>query len=241
MVLTAGKKWGVAVGVLVFLFLLIVVILAALPFKLSDTDALQLYQLMKDVDELLRQRGVSYVVESGTLLGCVRHQGIIPWDDDLDIQILKQDEEAFLATRPFFQRLGYDIRQTGFGYRIQPHLAKNLTFPFCDVFITSFGSDGLSHNKNHSFKKCTFKDSEYFPIKRYKFGEFEVNGPAQGERFLDRCYGASWRDTYYKEINHRILFIVLPIRLKMKPEHYKCLMPTGPVTDRVTPAITGVM
>ncbi len=46
-----------------------------------------MYQITKDISELFGCFGLSYWIHSGTLLGAVRHKGIIPWDDDLDFAI----------------------------------------------------------------------------------------------------------------------------------------------------------
>lgn len=230
--LSNGQIAGIIIGAVLLVFFAVAIGVSFLPFRLTQGDILSLYQLMKDVDAILLRAGVSYIVEGGTLLGCVRHGGMIPWDDDLDIQILAEDEQAFLALRPVFATIGLDIRPTGFGWRIQPAGKRNLAFPFCDVFITSFGPDACSHNKNHSFKRCYFKREEYFPVKRYKFGEIEVNGPSSPNAFLDRCYGATWPDTWFKTFNHKFLYFHIPQPKKMKPKDYKCAVPTGPVVER---------
>lgn len=41
-----------------------------------------LYQLMKDVHDIFTKYKIPYLIEAGTFLGAVRHEGIIPWDDD---------------------------------------------------------------------------------------------------------------------------------------------------------------
>lgn len=43
------------------------------------------------VDEISRRHDIPYWIEGGTLLGAVRHGGFIPWDDDLDIALMRKD------------------------------------------------------------------------------------------------------------------------------------------------------
>ena len=49
------------------------------------------------VDKVCREHGLHYYIYDGTMLGAVRHGGFIPWDDDLDIAMPREDYEQFIA------------------------------------------------------------------------------------------------------------------------------------------------
>nr|MCR5785043.1 LicD family protein [Eubacterium sp.] len=51
--------------------------------------------ILKDIDALCLRHGIGYFAEWGTMLGAVRHRGFIPWDDDLDICMIRSDFERF--------------------------------------------------------------------------------------------------------------------------------------------------
>jgi hypothetical protein len=112
-------------------FVIVAVGVSFYPFKLSSKDTLKLYQMMKDVDEVMRANNVPYIAESGTLLGSVRHGGLIPWDDDLDIQVLKENEASFLwHWPPFFIRWITTSVKQSLGTAFNPKAAKPWLFRF---------------------------------------------------------------------------------------------------------------
>ena len=46
---------------------------------------------------MFERHGIHYSIEGGTAIGALRHQGLIPWDDDLDIGVLEEDEDKLLG------------------------------------------------------------------------------------------------------------------------------------------------
>lgn len=53
-------------------------------------------QMLKDFMELCDRNQIEYFAISGTAIGAVRHQGFIPWDDDIDIALLRSDYRKFV-------------------------------------------------------------------------------------------------------------------------------------------------
>lgn len=69
-------------------------------YELSDQDVKdiqkELLEIMKDIDRFCRKYQITYFTCGGTCLGAVRHQGFIPWDDDMDICMPRKDYERFI-------------------------------------------------------------------------------------------------------------------------------------------------
>ena len=57
---------------------------------------LVMLRMFKIIDYICRKHNLRYWMCSGTLLGAIRHKGFIPWDDDLDICMIREDYEKFL-------------------------------------------------------------------------------------------------------------------------------------------------
>lgn len=55
-------------------------------------------QIMDEVHNFCIEHNLRYSLFSGTLLGCIRHKGFIPWDDDIDIAMPREDYEIFAKT-----------------------------------------------------------------------------------------------------------------------------------------------
>lgn len=120
------------------------------PEEFRKMQLLELDMLI-EFDRVCRKHDIKYSILAGTLLGAVRHKGFIPWDDDADIGMLREEYEKFKSViselNPeicFFQdhttdseyRWGYGkLRRTGTEYvRVGQEHLKCKTGIFVDVF-----------------------------------------------------------------------------------------------------------
>ena len=87
-------------------------------------------ELLKKLDEVCKKNNLRYFGDSGTLLGAVRHNGFIPWDDDIDVVMLREDYDKLIEignkefNDPFFLQSAYS--DTGY-YREHAQLRNSNT------------------------------------------------------------------------------------------------------------------
>ena len=184
-------------------------------YNISLDTKNKLLNLLKIVINIFDETNIKYTIAFGTLLGAVRHNNIIPWDDDIDLEIpdnylevlesekfndllLKHNLKLILhksndlpSNKPLVLKIySLDGSETGYNWK----------FPFIDLFITS-----LVDGKYQLMcgKKCSdwypYNPKSYYPkvdfdnLVDYKFGNLIVKGISNPENYLNLRYGKDWK------------------------------------------------
>ncbi len=93
---------------------------------LKDIKILML-EMLDEIDEFCRNLDIKYFLVGGSLLGAIRHNGFIPWDDDIDIGMPRKDYEKFIQTF---------TSETGVTKIVGFNNTKNYIWPFAKAIHT---------------------------------------------------------------------------------------------------------
>ena len=137
--------------------------------------------IMDEIHNFCREHNIRYFLMQGTLLGSVRHRGFIPWDDDLDIGMFREDYEKFCQL--FHSDKHYEIRctqrnsdyylpfakviDTRISLREEVYQAPPIG-AYVDVFILDHvekGSEKLNGYYRRSLK-ATLEDLKYMEMRK---------------------------------------------------------------------------
>ena len=66
-------------------------------------------EVLMEIDRVCKKHNIQYFADWGTLLGTVRHGGFIPWDDDLDIVMKREDYIKFMTVARYDMEEGFDV------------------------------------------------------------------------------------------------------------------------------------
>lgn len=175
--------------------------------KISLEEAKQIMlSILKEIDKVCKEHNINYWLDGGTLLGAIRHKGFIPWDDDIDIAMLREDFEKFkkvakLKMKEDFYLEIFDLENIFKGMPLKVR-AKNT------IYIEKW-------DKKNSKKKGIFID--VFPFDRFSLNKKEL----RKELFPKYLYQLKTMRFWIKGLTIKnILKAIAIVILKLIPNKY---------------------
>lgn len=187
--------------------------------KLDPNTAATLYAVAHGVSSFFEKHGIEYRICHGSLLGAFRHQGIIPWDDDMDLMIHPNDMDKckrLFEEGTFSKETGLSVRKqtwTGGWQCFHPDSPKGdgplkeTGLPFLDVFGTKLDSSGNHIVHDSKIMKTLFteehiKVDEWKKPQKYAFGPLTLTSIQNAEDYLKRRYGNEVLDFAFQVLHH---------------------------------------
>lgn len=170
-----------------------------------------LKETFRTVVDFLNEHNIEYFIDGGTLLGCVRDGGQIPWDDDIDIGMTPSNYNKFRSLAVQFSKNRFQITESGNVIKIiNPNIAfiRNIKveddeniidteprYACIDIFeyILVKKHYVISHPKNRIlFKGAEYHKDDLYPLKEYQYENIKVKGANNPENYLNNYYG-EWK------------------------------------------------
>lgn len=214
-------------------------------YNITKAQSNRLYRTMKDIHDILFEKGISYWVTGGTLIGALRHRGIVPWDDDGDICIMRSDVSKLRKLIPEFKNKGYIIEE---GLTQEDDISDCVSKGkknSCTWFIAPKGKNSLGvdlfvmerigpiitysdpywRSAGNGGKSCWFWYKYTFPLVPVLFGNFWVMTPYNAVEHLNQCYGTDWASMSQRLFDHRTGNWINSKKNRMLVEDYATIPP----------------
>jgi hypothetical protein len=149
-------------------------------------------EAVRRISHVLRQHNLQHWPVGGTLIGCLRHQGPIPWDDDVDLGILDDefDEVGRVLKEEYGKNIKFYHELTKPMFRMWKLHFKDLPGVYVDLFSfkNKNGRVKMAGNFNSFIYGGEVTPSNWvFPLKAnaLRFGTVQLDAPADADRMCE--------------------------------------------------------
>jgi len=186
--------------------------------RTSPHDIGRFYDMLMKVDTIFKKHNLQYWAQEGTLLGAVRHRGMIPWDDDIDIGIHAKQIPLLREIEGALSDAGLELfyYEAGEIYKIFPKDGIPCPkkdgcypwkYPFIDIAPLIEFEGKITYVRERWRKRLP---GEYFlpeqlvsPLTSLPFGPTEIPVPHNYLDYIVRAYGEDWNESTYVRYDHK--------------------------------------
>ena len=181
------------------------VIDADIKFNGTLRDIQLLYvELLRFVDNVCKKHEINYWLDGGTLLGAVRHGGFIPWDDDVDLTMLRKDYNKLLEVLPL-EISKHDYFKENCGLTLLIEGQKNYFSDFKSVYDVD-DKESYLNDDNFSFLQIAwlkpYVKIDFFPkdfLETEKISFFKKNYVSNKYKFNQKVKKGEY--LFFKKLN----------------------------------------
>ena len=161
-------------------------------------------ELLRFVDNVCKKHEINYWLDGGTLLGAVRHGGFIPWDDDVDLTMLRKDYNKLLEVLPL-EISKHDYFKENCGLTLLIEGQKNYFSDFKSVYDVD-NKEGYLNDDNFSFLQIAwlkpYVKIDFFPkdfLETEKISFFKKNYVSNKYKFNQKVKKGEY--LFFKKLN----------------------------------------
>jgi lipopolysaccharide cholinephosphotransferase len=174
-------------------------------YTLEGQNGVDALKMLIKITDLLDDLQIDYILEGGTLLGIVREQRLLPWDNDMDLTITENKVQRLPQLVSGLKKLGYIVRTKHFEKNSDPFVkgapriikARTRKFYFIkgpvklEIFI-KYKKDDQYYWQVGPRKKSAHT-SFYENLTTYDFAGKAFKVPAECIRYLETRFGEGWK------------------------------------------------
>lgn len=173
----------------------------------------EIITLLRHFDEFCNKHDLIYWIDGGTMLGAIRDQGHIPYDNDADVGMFQNDFDKFILLKDELESEPYNYvitkEEEGFMKILSRNIAieesdGSIILPCLDVIvykrfkeIVIIGNDEL----RRKYPQCYHMQNHFNPLVKVHYGDLALRCPNNPLPYLERQYPNWWEKRIY---DHKI-------------------------------------